>query len=110
MAKRETVLVPAEDWQKRLAALERMNAADRRQFESQRRLELSIEDLRDEIVGIVLSGHGTDDECFQACYEAGGPHPSTLRHWRDKTILSPRANTMRKAAIACGYDMRWVRV
>jgi hypothetical protein len=106
------VLVTAKDWQKRLAEVERMNARERREFEEKRRLEISVEDLRDEVTGMVIAelGGGVEDKAFELCHARGGPHPSTLRHWANRTVHRPWTSKMRQAGLTVGMDLKWVRV
>lgn len=110
-ARRDVELVSAKDWQKRLAQLERMNAKDRREFEAKRRLEMSVEDLRDEIVGHVIAelGNGVEDKAFELCHARGGPHPSTLKSWRDRQVVRPWTSKLRQAGVTVGWDLRWVK-
>lgn len=109
---RELVLVSAKDWQRRLSALERMNRAERDEFHRLRRLEISVEDLRDEIVGMVIAelGRGVEDTAFETCHANGGPHPGTLKRWADRTVHRPWTSKMRQAGLTVGMDLKWVRV
>lgn len=109
---RELVLVSAKDWQKRLSALEKLSAHERTEFHRLRRLEISVEDLRDEIVGMVIAelGRGVEDVAFETCHANGGPHPGTLRRWAERTVHRPWTSKMRQAGLTVGMDLKWVRV
>ena len=110
-AKRELHLISASQWQRHLAQLERMNQREREEFESKRKFEISVEDLRDEIVGHVIAelGGGVEDKAFEICHARGGPHPSTLRHWRERTVHRPWTSKMRQAGLTVGWDLQWVK-
>lgn len=109
---RELILVSARDWQKRLSALTRMTRAEQEEFHRLRRLEISVEDLRDEIVGMVIAelGRGVEDVAFETCHANGGPHPGTLKRWADRTVHRPWTSKMRQAGLTVGMDLKWVRV
>lgn len=109
--KRTTEWVSAKDWQVRLTQLERMNAKERKEFEMNRRMELSTEDLRDEITGAIIAqlGGGVEDKAFELCHARGGPHPSTLKAWSDRTVHRPWTSKMRQAGLTIGWDLQWVR-
>lgn len=108
---RQVELVSAKDWQARLTQLERMNAKERKEFDLHRRLEISVEDLRDEIVGAVIAelGGGVEDKAFERCHALGGAHPSTLRAWSNRTVHRPWTSKMRQVGLTVGMDLRWVK-
>lgn len=110
--KRETEWVSADQWVARLTAIENMNARERQEFEMNRRVELSIEDLRDEITGAVIAqlGGGVEDKAFELCHARGGPHPSTLKAWADRSVHRPWTSKMRQAGLTIGWDLKWVQV
>lgn len=66
-------------------------------------IELSVEDLRDEVVAIVKMTFAKDP--FETVHGRFGPHPSTLRSWEERKVLRPHLTTLRSALAACGYEI-----
>lgn len=103
----KTEVVRSKDWERKVAAMIRK---ENREFTEKRRLELSVEDLRDQLIGIIHETHGRGLDAYDKVHEAGGPHPSTLRAWDEKRVMRPQSPTMRAAARACGYDLQFVKI
>jgi hypothetical protein len=94
----ERKLVSAAQWQRLLAKSER----ERKEFNSKREYELSIEDLRDDAVAIVENTFGRGETGFRLAESHGGMSAKTYQLWKDKKILRPHTVSFRRTAIACG--------
>jgi hypothetical protein len=107
-ARKQRVILTADEWQKRLAAEERAAkraGAKQQTHEAQRAFELSVKDLRDQTVSIVRNTYGDD---YEKCHQNGGAHPSTIRSWQNDEVLRPQMPTMRATLLSCGYDINIV--
>lgn len=102
--RRVRVLVSAAEWQKRLAALESMAEREREEFSSRQRLELSLEDQRDQAIGLLAERFGPGEEGWKRAHENGGCHPSTYRLWDKRLVYNPRGESFRMTAIATGIE------
>lgn len=101
-----TVIVPASEWAKRLGAIERMEAKERAEFLSKRRLEVSVEDIRDDAVSAIMNRvGGTIEDKFMTVHGRGGPHPSTLFKWHTRETMRPQLAKLRAALMAVDLDL-----
>lgn len=98
---RERVFVTADEWVARLAALDRMNAADRKQFTASKRLEIDLTERRMQALAVVRETFGPGEAGWRACQEAGGCSWWTYRDWEDRTKnVQPRSQSFERTAVA----------
>lgn len=95
-------IVPAHEWQRRLARNELRERQEKREFERKRQLELSVEDLRDTAVSLIRNEVGDD---YEKIHERGGAHPSTLKAWETGAVRRPQMPTLRASLRAIGKDL-----
>lgn len=105
MARRSVEFVTAQNWERRLAQLEKMTVQEKREFEEKSRVELSVQDIRDQTVGIVYARFGKNEGAFYAVKSRGGATPSTLGKWDRGETYQPRMATIRRTLRACGKDL-----
>jgi hypothetical protein len=69
-------------------------------FDERGRVQVSIEDLRDDTISIIRNSHKT----FDQIRADGGPCASTLTKWLERQTQRPQLNTIRAALLACDHD------
>ena len=101
-ARRPRVIVPANQWERRMATVQRREKRGERALET---YEISVEDLRDEALGAIRTALGRGHDAFEIVHARFGPHPSTLSSWEAHRVRSPRMSTLRAALRAVGLDL-----
>lgn len=100
---RERVLVTAEQWQARLAALDRMAAKEREEFDRLKRLEVSLTEDRIQALALLRERFGAGEEGWRRAAELGGCSWWTYRDWADEAKnVQPRDQSFKRTAIVLG--------
>ncbi len=91
-------IVSANDWQKRLDRLPVDTGVRKKVMAG---LELSVADIRDEVVSHVRNSVGND---YHLIRERGGPTAQTLERWTRGEVGRPQIDKLRAALMAVGKD------
>lgn len=103
MSRRERIFVTADQWQRRLTQLDKMQAAERREFDEKYRYEISLTEDRIQALAIIRQRFGSSEGGWERCAAQGGCSISTYRSWDDPVRnVQPRDQSFKKTAVACG--------
>lgn len=106
--KRRHEILLAADWDKVVDRYRKANDAQKKVLRAEVRYEVSVQDLRDEVVGLVASTFGKGEDGWREVHARGGPHYNTLRNWDQGIVLRPQLAKLREAALTCGFDFTLV--
>lgn len=101
----ERKIVTATEWDTILRKWSRADEKSRKRLYRDERYEISIEDIRDQVVGIVHETFGRGDDAFHEVRARHGAHPTTLRNWELGIVKRPQLAKLRETLRACGKDI-----
>jgi hypothetical protein len=81
-----------------IGSLQRQRRREQTEYERERAKREAIYDIRDDVLSL-LQNSGKSDEYI---HENFGPHPTTLKKWRENKYVQPRMGKMQSTLYAIG--------